>query len=74
MSQLITATNSWGERQSWKSAAIHKRKKQKREGEGTEGKKRSEDEKREVVKAVNRRPDTIGPATALCTGLSFKHI
>lgn len=41
MSQLIPATNSWGERQSWKSAAIHKTKKTKRKererGRRTEG-------------------------------------
>lgn len=41
MSQLISATNSWGERQSWKSAAIHKTKKKEGEGQkenGSEGK------------------------------------
>lgn len=64
MSQLIPATNSWGERQSWKSAAIHKTK-QKKRGRGDRRDKRSEDGKGEVVKAVNRRPDTVAPAAAV---------
>lgn len=59
MSQLIPATNSWGVRQSWNSAAIHKTKEKKKKGDRTgrtEGKKKKKKEG-EAVKAVNTRPE-----------------
>lgn len=58
MSQLIPATNSWGVRQSWNSAAIHKTKEKKGTGqeEGQKVKKKKR-KKGEVIKAVNMRPE-----------------
>ena len=88
MSQLIPATNSWGERQSWKSAAIHKTKKTKkrkerergrgREGEGQkeEDKKRSEDEKgRRCKRGLSRRRlSEVFPEPATAPSATFKQI
>lgn len=55
MSQLIPATNSWGERQSWKSAAIHKTNPPKNREDRIKNK--SVDEKGDVANAVFERPE-----------------